>query len=305
MKVTSAPAASRAGGTAYELIDGVLSDIPEYRAFRAGEMSRELYSAWVCGGAIPSEAAVLNEDQLNLSTRFPLDDKAFVQAALDDLRSRDLISETAYPEADFEAYWERVTSIFMHEGRRTYIFPEEARLLFALTHIVRPQLTVFAGSYYAYWAVWAMPGISAAGGRAVLVDIDHDMAMLGRRNLEQFGMTEMADVIVEDAIEVGSRLRDVDLCVLDAEGPKDHPVEDLRDKAIYYPISGAITSAIRTEGLLVAHNVLVANISDNPYFAGRIRDNTRQFRKWQAHYDRHCLISSSEGVGVYRRGLRA
>lgn len=301
---TDAPARQTAsGGPAYQRIAAALRGLPEYRAYRCGELSRADYCAWVA--EVGPETLGLNDDQLNLSTRFPRDGRTFVREALDTLRERGAVPTTKYPEDAFDELWERVEAGFDHAGRTTYIFPEEARLLFALAHVVAPASTVFSGSYYGYWAVWALPGIIAAGGQAALVDIDGDAMTLARRNLGALGLAGPVDFVVDDAVTYGRRSGSIDLCVLDAEGPKQHDDEDLRDKAIYYPITAATTPALRPGGLLVAHNVLLENLTENAYFAGRVRHNLQQFTRWQAHLDEHydvqCVLPTSEGTGVYRR----
>ena len=67
----------------------------------------------------------------------------------------------------------------------------------------------------------------------------------------------------------------------------------------------ATTPALRPGGLLVAHNMLLENLTDNPYFVGRIERNRQQYARFHEHLDEHydarCVLSTSEGVGVYRR----
>lgn len=297
-------------GVAYDIIDGALRDVPEYQAFRGGLLSRAAYCAWLNSGALRPEDVGLNEDQFNLSTRFPVDERAFVAEVLEGLRQDGVIAATDYPEDEFEALRERVARQFAHEDRTTYIFPEEARLLFALCHLLAPRRTVFPGSYYGYWAVWALPGIRAAGGTATLIDIDPDTMALAERNLTALGLADGVEFATTDAIAHGLALDPVDLCVLDAEGPSPHSAPegidpDLIDKAIYFPIMEATTPALRPGCLLIAHNMLLGNLTENRYFSGRIANNRAQYARFHshldAHYDLQRLVPSSEGVGIYRR----
>jgi predicted O-methyltransferase YrrM len=297
-------------GVAYDIIDGALRDVPEYQAFRGGLLSRAAYCAWLNSGALRPEDVGLNEDQFNLSTRFPVDERAFVAEVLEGLRQDGVIAATDYPEDEFAALRERVARQFAHEDRTTYIFPEEARLLFALCHLLAPRRTVFPGSYYGYWAVWALPGIRAAGGTATLIDIDPDTMALAERNLTALGLADGVEFATTDAIAHGLALDPVDLCVLDAEGPSPHSAPegidpDLIDKAIYFPIMEATTPALRPGCLLIAHNMLLGNLTENRYFSGRIANNRAQYARFHghldAHYDLQRLVPSSEGVGIYRR----
>ncbi|MFF3502480.1 O-methyltransferase [Streptomyces sp. NPDC003247] len=299
-----------AGGVAYDIIDRALAAVPEYQDFRRGLLSRAAYCSWLGAGGLRPEDVGLNEDQLNLSTRFPVDERAFVAEVLEGLERDGVIASTDYPEDEFEALRERVARQFAHEGRTTYIFPEEARLLFALCHLLAPRRTVFPGSYYGYWAVWALPGIRAAGGTATLIDIDPGTMALAERNLTALGLADGVEFATTDAIAHGRTLEPVDLCVLDAEGPSPHRAPegmdpDLIDKAIYFPIMEATTPALRPGCLLIAHNMLLGNLTENRYFTGRIANNRAQYARFHghldAHYDLQRLIPSSEGVGVYRR----
>lgn len=292
-------------GTAHAVIDTALRNHVEYRNFRDGLMSREDYSRWVESQFDELTELGLNRDKQNLSTRLPADDHACVTNALATLAADGVVAGSEYSRKEFEEFAEAVAEKWDHGDRTTFIFPEEARLLFAMAHQVRPRNAVFLGSYYGYWAIWALPAVAAAGGRMTLVDVDPDVMALAERNIAALGYAHLVDFVVADATEYARTLSDVDLCVLDAEGPLDAPDPDLRDKAIYYPHTRAVSHALPEGALLVAHNVLLENLTDNSYFAGRIANNTAQFAKWTAHldeyYDAHRVFPTSEGVGVYRR----
>lgn len=292
-------------GTAYSVIDSALRGHAEYRDFRDGSMTRADYSRWVESRFDELSELGLNRDKQNLSTRFPMNDHECVANVLATLAEDGLVPGAGYPVDAFEQFAERVAGEWDHGGRTTFIFPEEARLMFALAHQVRPRNAVFLGSYYGYWAIWALPAVAAAGGRVTLVDVDGDVMALAERNIAALGYADLVDFVVADASEHARTLSDVDLCVLDAEGPLDAPDPDLRDKAIYYPHTRAVSHALPQGALLVAHNVLLENLTANSYFAGRIANNEAQFAKWAGHldefYDVHRVFPTSEGVGVYRR----
>jgi predicted O-methyltransferase YrrM len=67
----------------------------------------------------------------------------------------------------------------------------------------------------------------------------------------------------------------------------------------------ANTPALRPDGLLVAHNMLLHNLTGNTYFTAKIANNTSQYARFHAHldahYDRHRAYPTSEGVGIYRK----
>ena len=97
------------------------------------------------GSAVAPIAAAeieLSEDQLNLSTRFPHDERGYVAEILADLHEAGVLDSVEYPNDEFEDLRRMVAECFVHDCRTTYIFPEEARLLFAVAHLIRPRNTV-------------------------------------------------------------------------------------------------------------------------------------------------------------------
>lgn len=296
----------RRDGPAYETIDAALAPLDEYRRFRAGALRRQAYSDWVEAHAAELARRGLDDDLMNLSTRFPIDERAFVAAVLADLHAAGVVAATDYPEAEFERLRARVAERFDHAGLVTYIFPEEARLLFALAHVLRPRRTAFLGSYYGYWAVWAIPGIVAAGGTGVLIDIDAVAMAVAERNLERLGLGGAVETLVADATgPLPPDALGVDLCVLDAEGPEDFAARGMAGKAIYHPIMRRWTPALRPGGLLVAHNMLLRNLVDNAYFSRKVTQNRELYARFEHHlaryYDFRRVYDTSEGVGVYRK----
>lgn len=290
-------------GTAFRLIDNALGTDPRYRARRAGDLDAQTYAGHVTASRI-EPLVPLTEDQANLTTRFPIDEERFVDAVLASLIAAGTVPDGDYPRRDFTAYRELVEAAYDHGDHLTYIFPEEARLLFALAHIVRPRTTVFAGSYYGYWAAWSYPAVAAAGGTCELVDIDEGVLDLSARNAEALGFASAVRTRCADATTC-EWSGPVDLCGLDAEGPRVHPDPDLQDKAIYAPIMERLSGALAPGALLVAHNMLLDQVATTPYFTAKIANNRRQYARFQRHldtcYEAHVVVPTTEGVGVYRR----
>ena len=84
-------------------------------------------------------------------------------------------------------------TMYDHGPFRTYIYPEEARLLFAIADILRPKAAIFLGSYYGYWARAPLAVIARHGGRAVLVDPDPQAQAVARRNLKSAGSSMLSN----------------------------------------------------------------------------------------------------------------
>jgi predicted O-methyltransferase YrrM len=296
--------AATASGTAYQLICHCLAALPEFQLFRAGGLSREEFQGVI--DQCRADDWGLNEDQLNLATRLPVDEATAVAEF-----TRTLVADLALPAAHYSAEefgrWRAsVESHFDHGPNLTYIFPEEAHLLFVLAQLRQPRSAVFLGSYYGYWAIWAMPAIAAAGGTAVLIDPDPKVLELSWANLQKFGYADRCRFICEDAAAYLDREpHQYDLAVLDAEGPPASGPPEYRGKAIYHPLTVSVTPRLRPHGLLVAHNILLANLSENAYFKRKIEKNNHQFAEFlpylDLHYDVQRQFPTTEGVGVFRR----
>lgn len=290
-------------GTAFDLISQALEPTSEWTDFRAGRTEVDVYTKAVVSGQV-RPAVELNEDQLNLSTRFPVDEEAFVDRALSAMLAAGTIESIDYPKEAFAAFRRGVHATYDHGPHLTYIFPEEERLLFALAHICAPKVAMFAGSYYGYWAVWSYPAVAEAQGRCLLVDVDEDVLALAAHNARQLGFADVVETACVDATHREWDLQ-VDFCGLDAEGPKEHNDPDLADKAIYFPIMERLSPVLRPGSLLVAHNMLLDQVEPTPYFTRKIEANLRQYAKFHRHleqfYGSHAVVASSEGVGVYRR----
>jgi predicted O-methyltransferase YrrM len=187
----------------------------------------------------------------------------------------------------------------------TFVYPEEERLLFALSHVLAPASSVALGSFYGYAAVWLLPGIVAAGGVLSLVDVDPDAMALAEANVDALGYRDHARFEIADATR-WTATEQVDLCFLDAEGPKDGVSPDLRDKAVYGPVLEQAAAKIRPGGLLVAHNVLEDDLPRTRFLSERVRSYRDQQRRFRAElersFDRTAVLATTEGMGVYRRG---
>lgn len=169
-------------GPIFDLVDGVLRDAPEYRGFRAGAQSRAEFAAFLervrtqlVGRGVPA-------NDVHFAKRFPVSIDAAVEHAFAELAPMGLAWPAGFPAVCARAA-ARIGRGFDHQGLGTYIYPEEGRLLLAIALAFRPRNAVFLGSYYGYWAAWALPAIVACGARAVLVDPDPRVAEVARRSL--------------------------------------------------------------------------------------------------------------------------
>lgn len=291
-------------GSAFDVVRGGLRGVEPYEQLRSGQLNRAGYCELIDDGTLGWHEYGLTEDQLNFSARHPLDEELFVDETLRMLCGAGVIDAAEYPRRQFERLRIEAREGFEHGGRVTYIYPEEERLLFALSWISAPLAAVALGAFYGYATLWLLPGIAAAGGRMRLIDVDQETLALADRNLSALGFGDIVDFEVCDAAQ-RSWAGPIDLCFLDAEGPPEGVPEDLREKAVYGPILERVAPAIRPGGLLVAHNVLDDDLPRTQYLATRFATYGEQQRRFAAaierNFDRKCVLATTEGVGAYRR----
>lgn len=294
-------------GPVYELIQRELLPHPEYQGLRAGKISLEEYGRILEHSSEHSFGVALTENQRNLVTRFPHSEEAFVDEALKSLQEAGIIPSVEYPKRAFEVFRERVRTTFNHGGYMTFIFPEEERLVFALSHILRPKCALFLGSYYGYWGIWMLPALRGGAGHATFIDPNPETNAVARMNIWALGFAECAKVLDAEGTHFLNELiveDSFDFLLLDAEGPEDAPNPEYRGKRVYLPL---ITTALRylsPGATVVVHNVLLRGNVHSPYFDQLIRKNSEELGAFMdftsRNFSRREIIDSTEGVGVFK-----
>jgi caffeoyl-CoA O-methyltransferase len=157
---------------------------------------------------------------------------------LDD-RVRAVLSRLAAEDAD-----ERARGL-PQELRARAVSPTTGQFLFAL---VAPQAgceVLEIGGSRGYSTIWLAAGARILGGR--VVSLEHDPAKCGawRRNIEEAGLTEWADLVEGDAKENLAAIDDIfDVVFIDAEK---------EDYEQYFELG---RPKIEPGGLVIADNVL-------------------------------------------------
>lgn len=293
------------GSTAHTKINNALKQYSWYSDYLREDLKRPDYWNTLLQHKSQLTSAGLNEDQIHLSSRFPLNEERIVDAILNDLFQRKMITSVDYPKEQFIQLEQKIHQHFDHGSYTTYIFPEEARLLYALTYITKPKVMIFLGSYYGYWAIWAASLLKETGGCAYLIDVDSKVLDLADKNMKVFNLESVVRLINEDAITFLAREKiQHDFLVVDPEGPKVGDDPDLLDKAIYYPMLKAAHPFLDKNGLVLCHNILLDNpIKEDAYFAQKIEYNYNQFTKFlpfmKENYDASAWYDTTEGVGVF------
>jgi predicted O-methyltransferase YrrM len=303
--MTVSPDVGSLTGTVFAAAEAALSGLPHYDLFRAGTVSRADYHRLIETRASDLTAAGVPASDLPFLKRFPRQPWACAGRILADLHTRGLLKSATY-DVDALERTARSMAAFTHGPFKTFIYPEEGILLGALARICAPRHALFLGSYYGYWAHWAIPGILAGGGRATLIDPDERCCEIARLNLRANGHADAVDVVAatgEHFLATSPR-QAFDFVVLDAETPRDHPDPEQRGKRVYHSLMRACLPRLADEALLVCHNILFADDTGDPAFPGIIQRNRAELGAFAALANRSfgpfVEYRTTEGIGIGR-----
>jgi len=289
-------------GPLFDIVDAALRDCREYRDFRAGRISRAAFCRFLDRMAPVLIGLGVPENDVHFTKRYPRSAENFVQDALEQLVARGVLPTAAYDHAAYRINEEALRCEFDHDRFGTYIYPEESRLLFAIADILRPRCAVFLGSYYGYWAAWAVPAM-ADDGRAILVDPDPAVAQAARRNLAARRYRGRAEIVAATGEEflAGSH-EQFDLVVIDAELPRTHPDPAQRGKGIYGHLLRASLPRLAQSATLVCHNILLRDHSGDAALERILARNAQELgpfmRAVAEEFPNFTELHSTEGVGV-------
>jgi predicted O-methyltransferase YrrM len=305
LRTSSPKTPSPKTGPVFAIAQAVLAPRREYQSFLRGG-SRGEFGVFLDSIAPDLIAAGLPPEDVQFAKRYPQSQTAFVGKTLHSLTDIEILPQPHYDEAGYERLADQIRQEYDHGPFRTYIYPEEARLLFAIADILRPKAAIFLGSYYGYWARAPLAVIARHGGRAVLVDPDPQAQAVARRNLKSAGLLDAVELAVTTGQDYLQKTSDrYDLVVLDAETPRDFPDPQQRGKAVYGPLLDHALARLTPEAHLVCHNYLFENVAGCQFF-DRIIDRNRN--ELQAFLDiaarEFCGLvecSSTEGIGIGKR----
>ena len=175
---------------------------------------------------------------------------------LDD-RVRSVLARLAEEDAD-----ERSRGV--EQARRSRaVSPTTGRFLFALA-APQPGCEVLeVGGSRGYSSIWLAAGARILGGRVVSLEHDPAKCEAWRRNVEEAGLTEWAELVEGDARENLGTIEDVfDLVFIDAE------------KEDYEEYFRLVRPKVEPGGLVVADNVLSHEEALGAYSRARQADPT-------------------------------
>lgn len=253
----------------------------------------------------------LSIDDLQLVGRFPADIRQFVvSSVISAIYGRTsgghqvrLNKLSAYLE-DFTRAQTQVQETYDHGGYRTYIFPEESALIYVLVRLLRPRKIVIAGSYYGFMVAPLLFAPPTTLRHMVYVDPDTRCLELARKNVEKSAFPlEYVEFVASDAQTYFADCRsdcDVDLMLLDAELPREHPDRRGSGKHIYFDIVQAAQSHLAEGAALIAHNYLMSNWFESDYFDEKCSQNAEELFPFEQlvrqRWNNVCEIPTTEGV---------
>jgi caffeoyl-CoA O-methyltransferase len=148
---------------------------------------------------------------------------------------------------------ERVLKV-LDEMRRTgstylSVPPEDGRILRLLTEAAGAKNVVEIGTSTGYSGLWFSLALQGTKGRLTTFEIDPGRAAAARKHFDQAGVADRVTVIVGDAHETVTALKQpIDVVFLDA------------DKEGYVDYLKKLLPLVRPGGLLLAHNVGMAGV---------------------------------------------
>ena len=292
-------------GTNFCYIHNILSNFEFYREYLQGAIKRDELRGQLMGYESELKKKGLSERHIHVASRFPADEEKYVDTILLDLKKESVIETVEYGKDDFNEYRKIVYSQFDHSEYQTHIYPEEERIAYALTQIVKPRSIIVMGSYYGYWAIWAMPAVKDMDGIAHFVDIDKNVCRLAQRNLQQLGYGNLSRVIIGDAIEfMANHNYNYDYAVLDANGGQTHDNPDYQGKSIYYPMIKEFCKHIEKSAIVLCHNIMIYNHFNDIFYKSIIQKNLYQYRKFEPFVRNNFSICvdypTTEGIGIYK-----
>jgi predicted O-methyltransferase YrrM len=122
--------------------------------------------------------------------------------------------------------------------------PVVGELLFVLARATQARLILELGTATGYSAIYLARACEAFKGRVVTLERNAEMASRARANVEKAGLKDRVEIMVGDAFEVMTKMRD----------PFDFAFLDI-DKESYAEALSHCERLLRPGGLLVADNV--------------------------------------------------
>lgn len=281
-------------GPASDFILKVLSEYQFHRDYWSEKIPREEYLKALRKNSREVNNSLLNDEHLCwLAREYPPDFDKNALSIFSNLVSQKLLRGVDNSLMNYYGKFRNIVSRrFNHGNNHTFIQPDEAHLLYLISMSKMPLSMIAIGSYYGYWAVWAMPGVHAVGGRAVLIDPNRKVCRLAKSNFERMNFKKITRIFASKAEDVLPKINEpADLVFLDASGSHDSRNKSYRGKGIYSFLIDMIWEKMARDSILVVHNDKPSKNKD---------DILKPFHRFCVEHFRHSFYApTSEGVGIY------
>ena len=295
-------------GTMFERMYRIIGDDPIAQRFFAGQLSQQEWIDFLELNRTRLEQANIPVNDVDFSKRYPHCAARFAETTYQRPELENLLpSLDSHWQAEAFEIAQVLTQQYEHQGRTTYIYPEEGYLIYTLAKAFRAKRAIFLGSYYGYWVAWALPAIIAEGGSVVLIDPDSQCCELAQLNLSKLYPEASIEIVCTTGQDYLSNYSTAeqgafDFVVLDAELPNDYPDEALRGKGLYYALLNAVLPHLSDPSLLVCHNILLNDKTGSQVLQSAVNQNQQELTPFlklvNQYYQYFTEILSTEGMGV-------
>ena len=291
------------------VVDQFTAVLDEYAFFRDWREGRTDYDQYI--DALEANGPELEERfggpwvPRFLASRYPRSFDENTQSIAAELAGLGFIDGGA-PSADLTAFRRVMRERYDHAEKCTAINHDEAGVLYHIAMSAQPRRLVAIGSYYGYWTAWAMPGVEAADGKAVLIDPDEGDCALAQSNFDALGYGGRTTVLPRKAEDVLPRMKPgVDLALLDAAGSHEHPDPTYHGKGIYAHLIAGIFDVLAEGGLMVVHNDYRSDVGGNRLCQESLDGADAQLAPFHAfcaeHFGKCYVAATPDGLGVYKK----
>ena len=242
-------------GRCWDRYEKILSKYDFFNAFRTGNLSKDDYKAKMEENKSEIiSMGIGSYDFFRMSRSVSGNDK--VNSMLEDFVSQGGFSDLNYGEHEFEIYSAKIRPEYEDGGFVTAIFPEDELFMYAAAKLTAPKTMFMAGSYFGYWAIWAMEAVKTNGGVCTLSDINPEVTRVAEINMKKFGFADNVKLTTDDAEQLLlSSDEKIDLLALDATGAWNDPRPTHRGKILYATLLAAARHRLHTGSIIVIHNL--------------------------------------------------
>ncbi len=294
------------GNTVYSLVHEKLLPFKEYKYYLKGIMSRNDYKKWLLNNIDSLIDQDISYHMIMLTIRYPQNKSDFVDSVFLNLANecKNVINNVDHSE--YLNFYNIVKENYDHQNYKTYIFPEEAEILFKYSKIRNISNVLVLGSYYGYFGIWALPTVQKNNGSITFIDIDKNVCILAQKNIDKLGFSNNVNIVNEDAINyIKTDRNKYDLIIIDAEGSSNDVDIDRRGKRIYFPLMKFSLELLDDNGSIFMHNIMLKDFTNVEYLQNLVFKHFDDFDKFLPFVNDNFVhkydFNTTEGIGIYMK----